>query len=83
MRLPVCMVIAADTLAQYAGRRPEQTALYELIQQHAATFFAQAQDALVRYVKDAFDTFLECGLLAHDLWIISFNIHCPNKPWIR
>jgi hypothetical protein len=36
---------------------------------HAATFFAQAQDAtgssLPRYVKDEFDSFLCCGILAH------------------
>ena len=25
--------------------RPEQTTLYRLVQQHAATFFAQAEDA--------------------------------------
>jgi hypothetical protein len=50
-------------------RRPEQTALYRLAQQHAATFFAQAEDVtgadLLQFVKDEFDAFLECGILAH------------------
>jgi Transposase zinc-binding domain len=40
-----------------------------LVQQHAATFFAQAEDAagadLPQFVKDEFDAFLECGILAH------------------
>jgi hypothetical protein len=53
--------------AQYVPHRPEQTALYQLIQQHTATFFAQARDAtgssLPRYVKDEFDSFLSCGIL--------------------
>jgi hypothetical protein len=45
------------------------TTLYRLVQQHAATFFAQAEDAagadLPQFVKDEFDAFLECGILAH------------------
>jgi hypothetical protein len=53
----------------YERRRPEQTTLYRLVQQHAATFFAQAEDAagadLPQFVKDEFDAFLECGILAH------------------
>jgi hypothetical protein len=62
--------------AQYSRHRLEQTALYQLIQQHSATFFAQAQDAtgssLPRYVKDEFDAFLECGILAHGF----LRLHC-------
>jgi Transposase zinc-binding domain len=62
--------------AQYVRHRPEQTMLYQLIQQHAATFFAQAQDAtgssLPRYVKDEFDAFLDCGILAHGF----LRLHC-------
>ena len=46
--------------------RPEQTTLYRLVQQHAATFFEQAEAGadLPRFVKDEFDAFLECGILA-------------------
>jgi Putative transposase/Transposase zinc-binding domain len=62
--------------AQYVRHRPEQTSLYQLIQQHAATFFLQAQDAtgssLPRYVKDEFEAFLECGILAHGF----LRLHC-------
>ena len=53
----------------YARHRPEQTTLYRLVQQHAATFFAQAEDAagadLPQFVREEFDAFLECGILAH------------------
>ena len=49
--------------------RPEQTTLYRLVQQHAATFIAQTEAAagadLPQFVKDEFDAFLECGILAH------------------
>ena len=48
---------------------PEQTTLYRLVQQHAATFFAQADETtgadLPQFVKDGFDAFLECGMLAY------------------
>ena len=53
----------------YDRHRPERTTLYRLVQQHAATFFARAEDAagadLPQFVKDEFDAFLECGILAH------------------
>ena len=53
----------------YERHRPEQTTLYRLVQQHAATFIAQAEDAagaaLPQFVKDEFDAFLVCGILAH------------------
>ena len=58
--------------------RPEQTTLYRLVQQHAATFFAQAEDAagadLPQFVKDEFDAFLECGILAHGF----LRLHCGD-----
>jgi hypothetical protein len=53
----------------YERHRPEQTTLYRLVQQHAATFFAETEAAagadLPQFVKDEFDAFLECGILAH------------------
>ncbi len=52
-----------------ARHRSEQTTLYRLVQQHAATFFAQADEAagarLPQFFRDGFDAFLECGILAH------------------
>ena len=53
----------------YERHRPEQTTLYRLVQQHAATFIAQTEAAtgadLPQFVKAEFDAFLECGILAH------------------
>ncbi len=53
----------------YARHRPEQTTLYRLVQQHAARFVAHTEAStgarLPRFVKDEFDAFLECGILAH------------------
>jgi hypothetical protein len=53
----------------YERHRLEQTTLYRLVQQHAATFIAETEAAtgvdLPQFVKDEFDAFLECGILAH------------------
>jgi len=55
----------------YERHRPEQTTLYRLVQQHAATCFEQAEAVagadLPQFVRDEFDAFLECGILAHGL----------------
>jgi len=61
---------AAATGSVHCERhRPEQTTLYRLVQQHAQSFFAQTEVAtgasLPQFVKDAFDAYLECGILAH------------------
>ena len=53
----------------YECHRPEQTTLYRLMQQHAASFIAHTEAStgaeLPRFVKDEIDAFLECGILAH------------------
>ena len=53
----------------YERHRPEQTTLYRLVQQHAATFIAHTEAStgaeLPRFIKDEFDAFLACGILAH------------------
>ena len=45
---------------QYERRRPEQTPLYRLVQQHFETFAAEVA-GLPQFVKDEFDVYLECG----------------------
>ncbi len=49
--------------------RPEQTTLYCLVQQHAASFIAHTEVRigveLPRFIKDEFDAFIECGIPAH------------------
>jgi hypothetical protein len=53
----------------YERHRPENTTLYRLVQQHAASFIAHTEAStgseLPRFIKDEFDAFLECGILAH------------------
>jgi hypothetical protein len=49
--------------------RPEQTTRYRLVRQHAASFIehteASTDAELPGFVKDEFDAFLECGILAY------------------
>jgi Transposase zinc-binding domain len=53
----------------YERHRPEQTTLYRLVHENVATFFAQVESdtgvGLLRFVKDEFDVFLDCGILVH------------------
>ena len=62
-------LVPQSAAVHYERHRPEQAALYRLVQQHAATFIAQTEAAtgadLPQFVKDEFDAFLECGILAH------------------
>lgn len=60
---------ATANVVHYERRRPEQTTLYCLVREHLETFLAQVEAggaaSLPRFVKDEFDAFLECGMLAH------------------
>ena len=53
----------------YERHRLEQTTPYRLVQQHAASFIAHTEASTgaewPRFIKDEFDAFLECGILAH------------------
>jgi len=53
----------------YERHPPEQTTPYRLVQQHAATFFEQAESAagadLPQFLRDEFNAFLYCGMPAH------------------
>jgi hypothetical protein len=46
-------------------RRPEETTLYQLVQEYLETFLAHVEAetgaSLPGFVKDEFDAFLECG----------------------
>ncbi len=57
----------AEHPVHYERRRPEETILYQLIQENLETFFAQVEaetgTGLPDFVKDEFEAFLECGLL--------------------
>ncbi|MGH8469104.1 MAG: hypothetical protein ACREVY_09055 [Gammaproteobacteria bacterium] len=63
----------------YERRRPEDTVLYQLVQEHLETFLAQVEaetgSALPEFVKVEFDAFLECGILAHGF--LRLRCACP------
>jgi len=52
----------------YERRRPEETTLYQVVQEQLETFLAQVEAktgaGLPAFVKDEFEAFLECGILA-------------------
>jgi hypothetical protein len=54
---------------RYERRRPEETILHGLVREHLETFLAQVEattgTGLPGFVKDEFEAFLECGILAH------------------
>jgi len=60
---------AAGRCVHYERRRPEETTLYQLVQEYLETFLAQVEletgAGLPEFVKEEFDAFLECGILAH------------------
>jgi len=62
----------------YERHRPEQTTLYCLVQQHAATFIAETEAAtgadLPQFVKDEFYAFIECGILA----LVFLRLRCGD-----
>ena len=69
-RQPNSSIRAPDGAPVHCERhRPEQTTLYRMVQQHAASFIEQTESAtgadLPQFVTDKFDAFLECGILAH------------------
>ena len=65
---PALRAAAASPL-RYERRRPEETTLYRVVQENLETFLAQVEAegaaSLPQFVKDEFDAFLECGILAH------------------
>jgi hypothetical protein len=58
----------AASAPHYQRRRPEQTPLYRLVRAHYETFAAEvgAHGAgLPPFVKEEFEAYLECGILAY------------------
>jgi hypothetical protein len=50
---------------RYARRRPEETALYELVEEHWPEFRDRAEEAggLPKFIIDEFEEYLRCGRL--------------------
>jgi hypothetical protein len=53
----------------YERHRPEETRLYQVVQQELETFLAQVEahtgSGVPEFVKDEFEALLKCGVLAH------------------
>ena len=53
----------------YERRRPEETTLYQVVQEQLETFLAQVEAktgaGLPEFIKAEFEAYLECGILAH------------------
>ena len=66
---PAVAPAPAGNEVQYKRRRPEETTLYQVVQEHLESFLAQVGAetgaSLPDFVKAEFDAFLECGILAH------------------
>jgi hypothetical protein len=73
-----CTIIVASLAAAYAPRRPTETALYGLVQQHLASFLrhtAKSYDKpLPAYVEREFRAYLRCGVFAHGF----VRAHCDD-----
>ena len=65
-----CSAERAEKRATYERRRPEKSALYGIVAEHAETVFAEAEarsegGGYPKYVKDEVRAFIGCGLLQH------------------
>ena len=52
----------------YVRHRPEDTVLYQIVEQHVEPFFdavAEHGASLPRFVREEFDAYLRCGRLEH------------------
>jgi hypothetical protein len=59
---------AAEIVPAHHHHRPEQTLLYQIIEQHYPDFvgyMAQQRRILPRYVQKEFEEFLKCGRFEH------------------
>ena len=68
--MDVCSAVAKDTPGVYRSRRPKQTVLYRLVQEHLESYLSANREAcpdhdpIPAYVERTFRKFLECGILA-------------------
>ena len=80
----------------YERRRPEETTLYQVVQEQLETFLAQVEaqtgPGLPAFVKDEFEAFLQCGiprlrggrsLLAQGLSSGCAVPSAPMRSWLR
>ena len=67
LAVPSAMRVPAAGPLGYVRREPEETDLYRIIHAHFGDFLERAGDAggLPRFVRESFERYLRCGVLAH------------------
>ena len=68
MSVSVSLLVSAQSAFGYHRHRPEQTLLYQLVEQHFPAFVSalEANGAnLPTFVRQEFDDYLQCGVLEH------------------
>jgi len=59
----------AGARSSYERHRPEETMLYRVVAEELETFLAQVEahtgSSVPEFVKDEFEAYLQCGILAH------------------
>jgi hypothetical protein len=74
------MALAAQPAARfsYDRHRPEEMTLHQVVQQELESFLAQVEahtgSSLPQFIKDEFEAYLECGILAHG----SLRLYCSE-----
>ena len=72
--------VPRDAPKDYRRHEPENTVLHQIVREHLNTFLELADArsgegrGLPRYVKNAFRSFLECGILAYGF----ARLRCPD-----
>ena len=69
---------------EYRRHRPERGALYQVVAETYRTLEAASEEgfvaALPSFVKDEFETYLDCGILAHGFGLLQCESHdCRQK----
>ena len=65
---PHHLATIASAQQRYARHRPEESLLYQMVEQYADAFFAHLgeRDAMLPgFVRDEFEAYLRCGRLEH------------------
>lgn len=63
-----CSVASVDSKRNYARHHPEDTVLYQIVEQHLGSFFDSLSEqgaSLPGFVREEFDAYLPCARLEH------------------
>lgn len=75
---------AVSGVRRYQRRSPETGVLYQVLQEHLASFVAAAKDdgdGLPAFVQKELRSYLSCGVLAHGFARFKCG-DCPFERWV-